>query len=405
MTANPSPATPTSTADDTARAAGEAVPTTAPAAAFGQPAPAPAAAFGQPAPAPAPAPAAAASPLSAFLHPGGAKARSDPPPPDASPRLSAEIDRGGAKTHSDPEVGADRVFHHQHSVAARSQLRAAGMTDRQIARRVQRGLYRQVHGGVYRLATAPFTDHARLMAAVLAAGPDSLASHRAAGWLWGLTERPWVEVSIPNGRKCTAANVLIHRVRLPGTPSLRHGIPTTNPLRTLFDLAAVLPNDDALAEAFDRGIAAALFTPSAVHAELCRVRKPGRPGGPALERVLDGCGPVSLRSPSVLQNAFARLLRRAGLLDPVPEFEVLDGTYRIDHAYPHLHLGFELEGFEFHGSPRQAAADHARRRHLAALGWTILVFTSEDVRRRPDDVVAEVRREVMLRGRATSQPA
>lgn len=164
-------------------------------------------------------------------------------------------------------------------------------------------------------------------------------------------------------------------------------------------------DDAALAEAFDRGVVAALFTPKAVHAELCRTRKPGRPGGPALERMLDACGPISLRSPSVLQNAFARLLRQAGLPDPVPEFEVLDGMYRIDHAYPDLHLGFELEGFEFHGGPAQAAADHVRRRRLTALGWTILVFTPEDVRQRPDQVAAEIRREVMVRRASTSLPA
>jgi Protein of unknown function (DUF559) len=290
-------------------------------------------------------------------------------------------------------------------VAARRHLRAAGLTARQIDARVATGHFVVVHRGVYRPASAPLTDHGRLLAGVLAAGDGALASHRGAGWLWGLTERPCPEISVPNGRTCTAHGVTVHRVRSPGAPSLRHGVPCTNPLRTLLDLAAVLGDDHALAEAFDRGVAGGLFTPNAVHAELSRERKPGRPGGPALERMLDACGPVSLRSPSVLQNAFARLLRQAGLPDPVPEFNVLGGQYRIDYAYPDLLLAFELEGFEFHGGPMQAAADHARRRRLAALGWTILVFTPEDVRRRPQVVAAEVRREVMARRGSTSLPA
>jgi len=223
-----------------------------------------------------------------------------------------------------------------------------------------------------------------------------LASHRGAAWLWGLTETPAVEITVPHGSRCRAAGVTIHRTRSPGTPSLRDGVPATNPLRTLLDLAGVL-DDDGLTLAFDRGVAAGLFTPNAVHAELTRERKPGRPGGPALERVLDLCGPVSLRSPSVLQNAFARLLRRAGLPDPVPELAVLGGRYRIDYGYPDLLLGFELEGLEFHGGPAQVSRDHARRRRLTALGWTILVFTPEDVLQRPDEVAAEVRREVVVR--------
>lgn len=343
--------------------------------------------------------------LGTFSHAGGAKACPDTPDPAGAPQLGTVSHLGGAKACPDRELAAERFFHHHHDVAARAQLLALGLTDRQIAHRLTRGQYRQVHAGVYRLATAPFTDHARLLAGVLAGGGAALASHRGAGWLWGLTDKPFVEISLPRNRRCTADGVTVHRVRSPGTPSLRHGIPATNPLRTLLDLAAVLDDDSALALAFDQGVTAALFTPNAVHAELCRERKPGRPGGPALERMLDACGPVSLRSPSVLQNAFARLLRRAGLPDPVPELDVLDGRYRIDYAYPDLWLGFELEGFEFHGGPTQAAADHARRRRLAALGWTILVFTPEDVRRRPDAVAAEVRGEVVVRRGSTSLPA
>lgn len=339
--------------------------------------------------------------LGTLSHAAGAKACPDPPPT----RLGTVLHVDGAKACPNPDLAADRLFHHHHNVAGRAQLLAVGLTDRQIAHRLTSGQYRQVHAGVYRLATAPFTDYARLLAGVLAGGGAALASHRAAGWLWGLTDTPFVEISLPRNRRCTARGVTVHRVRSPGVPSLRHGIPCTNPLRTLLDLAAVLDDDCALAEAFDQGVAGGLFTPNAVHAELCRERKPGRPGGPALERMLDGCGPVSLRSPSVLQNTFARLLRRAGLPDPVPEFEVLGGQYRIDYAYPDLLLGFELEGFEFHGGPTQAAADHVRRRRLAALGWTILVFTPEDVRRRPDVVAAEVRREVMVRRGSTSLPA
>ncbi|MDQ1439232.1 MAG: hypothetical protein QOK43_2861 [Acidimicrobiaceae bacterium] len=274
-----------------------------------------------------------------------------------------------------------------------------------IERRLASGRYRLVHRGVYRLTAAPFTDLARLLAAVLACGPSALASHRAAAWLWGLVDKPCVEVSIDHERAGSAvagaAGVVLHRIREPGAPSVRHGIPVTNPLRTMFDLAGVLrnapPDDDSLALAFDRGVASRLFTPTAVRAELARVREHGKPGGPALELMLDGCGPISMRSPSVVQNALARLIHRAGLPDPVAEHEVLGGSYRIDLAYPDLYVGLEVDGFEFHGGPRQAARDHARRRRLAALGWTILVFTPEDVWQRPAAVVAEIRREVIRR--------
>jgi putative AbiEi antitoxin of type IV toxin-antitoxin system len=55
----------------------------------------------------------------------------------------------------------------QHGVASRGQLLAAGLTRRQIERRVASGEYRQIHRGVY--LAAPFQPpHAHEMAAVLA---------------------------------------------------------------------------------------------------------------------------------------------------------------------------------------------------------------------------------------------
>lgn len=337
--------------------------------------------------------------------PGAPKSSGSPERhPDAGPApaprphagLGANQSPSPTKRHPDVLRRLDSVFLAHHGVASRAQLLAAGATNSTCKTRVAAGLWIMVHRGVYRLAAAPVTDHGRLHAAVLAGGPHALASHRAAGWLWALTERPAVEITVPHGTRCRAHGVTVHRARSPGTASLRDGIPVTNPLRTMIDLAAVL-DDNTLTLALDKGVAAGLFTPDAVHAELSRQRKPGRPGGPALARVLDLCGPISMRSPSVLQNAFARLLRRAGLPDAVPEIEVLGGRYRIDYGYPDLLLGFELEGLEFHRGPQQVSHDHARRRRLTALGWTILVFTPDDVLRHPDEVAADIRGEVVVR--------
>ena len=114
-------------------------------------------------------------------------------------------------------------------------------------------------------------------------------------------------------------------------------------------------------------------------------------GAPAVDRLLATLGPVSLRSPSVLQLAFARMVVDYGLAWPESEVEVLGGRYRIDFAYPDVLLAIELHGFDAHGDPAAAAAGHARARALTECGWSVVVFTWDDVWNHPDRVAQEVR--------------
>jgi hypothetical protein len=273
-----------------------------------------------------------------------------------------------------------------------------GLTARMIDRRVVTRELVAVHRGVYRPAAAALTGHGRLLAAVLACGDGALGSHESAAWLWGLVEdEPLPTVSVFGSRRPSPSGVDVHRVKLAAAPSLRHGIPVVNPLRALLDLCVAAGAED-LVRAFDRGIAARLFTPEAVLAELDRWADVRRPGLRRLRTVVEGCGAVSIRSPSVLQNVFARLLARASLPPPVAELPVLRGRYRLDFAYPDVLLGFELDGCEHHGDWRAVERDHSRRRALARLGWTVFVYTAFDVWQRADQVVDEVRAELVSRG-------
>jgi hypothetical protein len=327
----------------------------------------------------------------------------DPPDPPAPARCAPDPARCAPKgaqrpqprTHRDVRLQA--VFHRQHNVASRAHVLAAGGTPDLIKARLAGGAWVAVHRAVYRPAWAPLTDHGRLLAAVLACGEGALASHDAAAWLWGLADEPGEVVTVFGTRSPRPRGVSVVRSKLPAQPSERSGIPCTNPLRTMLDLA-VNGSEGALVRAFDRGVAARLFSPEALTAELDRWAGVRRPGLGRRRRVLTDCGAVSMRSPSVLQNVFARLLARAGLPMPVAELPVLAGRYRLDFAYPEAMLAFELDGREHHEGWQAAERDHARRRILAHLGWTVLVYTAVDVWRRPEAVVDEVRAELVSRG-------
>lgn len=322
--------------------------------------------------------------------------------PDRSPHMQVLPPQPATRR----DLAFERWFHDHHFVASREPLVRLGATPGLVAARVDGGRWVRVHRSVYRPASAPLSEHGRLLAAVLACGPGALASHSAAAWLWRLGDDPSPVVSTFGGRHPRPSGVTVHQVKLAAEASRRHGIPVTNPLRTVLDLATY-SDEAALVVALDRGMAARLFTLDAVQAEVDRWAQVRRPGLPLLRRVLNDFGalPVSMRSPSVSQNAFARVLARAGLPAPVAEHPVLSGRYRLDFAYPDVMLAFEIDSESFHGGWQETQDDHRRRRMLARLGWTVQVFTTEDVWRRPDSVVEEVRMELVMRGVHCEQTA
>ncbi|MCA1843619.1 MAG: type IV toxin-antitoxin system AbiEi family antitoxin domain-containing protein, partial [Actinobacteria bacterium] len=139
------------------------------------------------------------------------------------------------------------LFAAQHGVIGRRQALAAGLTPRIVEWHVRNGTWTAVHRGVYRLSGTATTWRQRVMAACLAAGPGAVASHRAAGALWGLDGvvegRPEITVATSGGRE--PAGVVVHHTRglQPADRASVDGIPCTSAARTLVDLAGVLTPD------------------------------------------------------------------------------------------------------------------------------------------------------------------
>src|SRR5207244_13655945 len=73
----------------------------------------------------------------------------------------------------------------QYALAALAQLREAGLTHEAVRHRIESGALDHAGRGVYRIAGAPQSWHQSMLAALLAAGPSAVASHRAAAVLLG----------------------------------------------------------------------------------------------------------------------------------------------------------------------------------------------------------------------------
>ena len=288
----------------------------------------------------------------------------------------------------------DQVARQQYGLLTRAQLLHLGISASRIHRWLSSGRLVVCHPGVYRLAGAPRGWDQSLLAAVLAAGPGALASHRAAARLWGIGRSDVVEISVPRGRPRALEGVVVHRSRdLALEPGLsRAHIPVTRPMRVLVDLGAVVPPGQ-VEDALDLALANRLFTVAGVEWALDEVARRGRSGAGVLRRILDDRALGDQAADGLLEPRMARLLVRAGL--PPAAFQhqlVLGGrTFRIDFAYPAHKLAIEVDGWSSRASVRGLQSDDSRQNLLVLHGWTILRFTWRDVVRRPELVAGQIR--------------
>src|SRR5437763_16946480 len=98
-----------------------------------------------------------------------------------------------------------------HGVIGGDEANALVAPDDLSQQRLATGRWRRAHPDAYVVGAAPLTPHQRLMAACVAAGPDAVASHRAAAWLWGFegfTSAP-TELTVANGRGPVPCGALV----------------------------------------------------------------------------------------------------------------------------------------------------------------------------------------------------
>jgi predicted transcriptional regulator of viral defense system len=104
----------------------------------------------------------------------------------------------------------------QHGVVARQQLRALGLSESAISRRVAAARLHRLHAGVYAVGHPLLGARGRWLAAVLACGPDAALSHASAGALWEMRriDPATIDVTVPRTGARQRPGLRIHRPRL-----------------------------------------------------------------------------------------------------------------------------------------------------------------------------------------------
>jgi len=269
-----------------------------------------------------------------------------------------------------------------------TQLRRLGIGEGSVEHRVRIGRLHRVHRGVYAVGQTALDPRARDLAAVLAKGPSAVLSHRSAAALWGFMPAWRGDVDVLSdaargGRR--RAGIAVHRTRLLASSdrAVHDGVPVTTPVRTIVDLAAVLDRNQ-LARAVNEVQVLGLATLSALR-ERTAPHAPGKPGAAFLRELL---APDSGVTRSQLEDAFLSLLDSAGIARP--EVNGRLGRFEVDFLWRRRRLVVEVDGFAYHGTAAAFERDRAKSAALAAGGFTVLRFTSRNLRNEPLRVAARV---------------
>ena len=286
-----------------------------------------------------------------------------------------------------------RLAERQHGIVGRSQLLRLGASKRAIEYRVESGRLHPVHRGVYAVGHRLVPVEGPCMAAVLAVGPDAVASYRSAGARWAILRYGprWVEITAARALR-SRPGLRIYRAALPPDEiTIVDGIPVTTVARTLLDLAAVVDFarlERALHEAEIRG----LWDFASLRELLDRY--PRRRGTVNLRAIIDAASLGVAVTRSELEDRFVAFIDHVGLPRPAINacVKTSDGDrLEADCVWREQRVIVELDGHAVHATTVAYERDRARDRALTAAGWRVVRVTWRQLHREADQLEADLR--------------
>jgi very-short-patch-repair endonuclease len=273
-----------------------------------------------------------------------------------------------------------RLADRQRGLVTYEQLRAIGLSDAAIARRLALGRLHRVHRGVYAVGRRELSRDGTFLAAVLSVGDDAVLSHFAAAALWECWTRRTTPVDVTVARKLRPRpGIRPHSVaELPASAwTIHRGIRVTTPARMIRDLAATMYSERAFRRVVHEALARKIVDLSSLRAEIDRAG-PGCRGIRRLRAELaDGAKPTR----SGLEDDVVELLRRHDL----PRFETnvhVPGTpawVEVDVLFPAHKVVIEVDGERWHSTPFRRDLDAHKQSLVEAAGHLVLRLGEDDL--------------------------
>jgi hypothetical protein len=296
--------------------------------------------------------------------------------------------------------GAGQLVRQQHGVVAAAQAGQLGLTRDQMRHRVRRGSWRAIYPGVYATHPGELGFEARVWAAVLYAGPTSMASHRTAGRLQGLVDEDpdVIDLTLAEAtRRIAPTGLRLHRATL--LDQKRHPAkvpPQTRAEETVLDLVAAASAATDVVSWVLRACQRRLTTPArlAVAAEA----RPRLANRVLLAQLIQD---VEQGVASALEHRYRHDVEVSHGLPQAQRsgaWSGPDGRRRyFDVRYAEWRLRVELEGLAYHPADR-SWADAARDNEAVPLGDVVLRYGWRPVVGDPCGVAGQVGAVLRLRG-------
>ena len=299
---------------------------------------------------------------------------------------------------TDGERIIGRLGRAQHGAMSLGQLTEAGVSQREVERRLDRGQLIRQGSGLYVVNGAPPSVRQRMHVAVLATTGVAALSHESAAELHGFSFMPRGRVVI------TASRRAHHRIpadRVHRKADLRpehivvvEGLEATSRARTMVDIAASLGRR-RLERVLDDQLAGGDLSYGEIVAMFNALARRGRDGIGLLRPLLEVRGDGFVAPSSLLEARFLELVRDHGLPEPtrqhLPPWALSDGIGRVDFAYPYRRLLVEVDGRRWHSRDAANEEDRFRDQQAVAAGWRVLRYTWAQVTRQASYVAANLR--------------
>ncbi|MBY4013795.1 endonuclease domain-containing protein [Rhodococcoides fascians] len=230
------------------------------------------------------------------------------------------------------------------------------------------------------------------VAASVCVGNSAIVAGTSAAAMHGAR---WVDASVPPTvlalkKSHRIPGLILRRDSIePGDVLVVGGAAVTTPVRTAFDIGRWIPPPQSVIF-LDSLVAATGLELDAVSAFASL-----RPGCRGIRVLLDALGRVDGGAESPQEPRTRLLLIDAGLPKPTTQIDIRHArgrfVARIDMGWERWRVGVEYEGVQHWLDERQRTRDIERYEDLQQCDWHIVRVNSEQLRRRPDEVVRRVR--------------
>jgi hypothetical protein len=285
----------------------------------------------------------------------------------------------------------------QHGVFTYADALAAGLSRRQLARRVHE--WERVHDGVYRMPGVVPSWRGDLLAACLAATYPAAISHRSGAALRGLPggRDDIVEITTRRWLRTQKSGLVVHEsTRFDERDiTVLDGIPVVTTERLILELAGIWRSVNFVETVIQAARRKRLITYASTRATFDRLARRGVKGVAVMRAALERWNPQNAPTESDMETMLIQILREHGLPEPVTLFVVRDehGNFvaRTDAALPLWRITIEYQSKQEHTDEFQLEKDDHRRNSVIAAGWKPLAARYSDLRNGGHALVRDIR--------------